>query len=207
MAMYGPREDGVIIRLFHDLFLEAQEGFLSLTVEQWHVDVENSQQTIGSVFDACCDSFRRPGHPLGNWTPIQRLSFEDCLIYAGVKSQEVAQWLFRAQMLPQLIIEDDVFRSKEFLQSPTTGKPDAWFDLLFDYITAGSMGMNIGKKGVTDGGSFIPPIHWIDGFAELGAACLVDATSIHPHIIQTIIHSVLAWFLNFGKALHLGCHC
>lgn len=68
MAIYEPRDDGVVIWLFDDLFLEVKKGFFSFTIEHRHIDGKDSKQTVGSVFNARCDSLWCPEYPLHDWT-------------------------------------------------------------------------------------------------------------------------------------------
>jgi hypothetical protein len=39
-------KQGLIIRSFHNFFLESDEGKTPFTVEQWHADVKCTEETI-----------------------------------------------------------------------------------------------------------------------------------------------------------------
>jgi hypothetical protein len=43
---YAGSKQGLIIRSFHNFFLESDEGKTPFTVEQWHADVKYTEETI-----------------------------------------------------------------------------------------------------------------------------------------------------------------
>jgi hypothetical protein len=78
---FPPGEEGLIVRVFfQDLLLQAAEGPLALAVEQGHVDVENTEETVGHVLDAGCLAAGRPRHALRDARRLQRLAAEELLL-------------------------------------------------------------------------------------------------------------------------------
>lgn len=65
-------KEGLIVRLFENLFLQAKESAAPLAVEKRHVDTKQSQKGIGSVLRSCCFSPRHPRHSLSKDECVQQ---------------------------------------------------------------------------------------------------------------------------------------
>jgi len=61
-----PDENGEVTRVLKNCFLEARKRPMSLTVNKGHVHVENTQETVGHIFDTGGFPLGRPRHPAGN---------------------------------------------------------------------------------------------------------------------------------------------
>jgi len=51
-----PCEECMIIRLLDDLFLKSSEGSVTFSIKHRYVNVENTEKTIRTIFDASCRS-------------------------------------------------------------------------------------------------------------------------------------------------------
>lgn len=55
-----PGEDGMVVRLLDDLFLQSLKRFYAFAVQKRHVNVKDAQQAIRHVFDSRSLSIPRP---------------------------------------------------------------------------------------------------------------------------------------------------
>lgn len=60
-----PGEEAVVVGVLHYFFLEADEGFGALAVEEGHVDVEEAHEAVGEVFGAGRGAETGPAHAAG----------------------------------------------------------------------------------------------------------------------------------------------
>ena len=60
-----PGEDAVVVRVLHNLFLETDEGFGALAVQEGHVDVEEAHEAVGHVFGSGGLAEACPAHSSG----------------------------------------------------------------------------------------------------------------------------------------------
>ena len=119
-------KDAMIVGHLDDFFLKPPEGFWSFSIQQRHVDAEDSKQTVSQVLLTCCLSLGSPGHAVGNAVVAQSLLLlQTCLVYAGNSRDENSEGLLRTQDLPVPCIELDIVRGDELLESPATSEPSA----------------------------------------------------------------------------------
>ncbi|KAL2128417.1 hypothetical protein VTI74DRAFT_9219 [Chaetomium olivicolor] len=67
-------------------------------------------------------------------------------------------------------------------------------------IVCPSRAVDIGKVGVTPGRALIPPEHGVDSLGEFGAAAYVDAASVNPDVVVSILLGPVAAALDLCEA-------
>ena len=170
----SPCEEALVRDLLHDLLLQSSERAVTLAVKGRHVDVEDTQQRVRSVFLPCRLTLRGPREPLGNAEGIQWLQVQKgFLIYVGNVLDKVYKSMLRCNGSPVLREEFHSVRSNEFLERPSTSKPPALVKggVLSPMVLSRR---DVGKICVAHRCEAVPLVHGVYGLRELGAARFVD---------------------------------
>lgn len=139
-----PCEDGKVAGRAQNLQLQPSKSVFSLPVQQRHVDLEHTEQTVSLVFDPRCLATGGPRH-----TPRCGIHFklglakQECLRNACQVLYRLVQVHRRAKNLPGGGEEVQRPGGQQVLEGPAPGKPSARLELRlertlsFCSITAG----------------------------------------------------------------------
>ena len=129
---------------------------------------------------------------MGHGNRRQRLRGpQDAPIDARDALQKLRQGRLRAERLPLARKKDDLLRSDQLLQRPSTLVPPAVPEVFFP---VGRRRTDVGEECEAGVGDAVPGKHRVDGLRQLGRACLVDTTGVNPDVAVAITARDLACF-------------
>lgn len=170
-----------------------------LSVDSRHVDPENTQQRVCSVFDPSSAPIGGPAHPLGNteggqcFTPDIQDGTGNTCYFADIQREIFSG----AYFCPAPRYKEHGAGSDEFLEGPTAREPPTLSKWAGSQSRGGSpfgphvIG-DIGEVGYADLSVTVPRVHGVDGLGELDAARVVDTACVDPQPVVTALNGKLA---------------
>jgi hypothetical protein len=208
-------EDGAVAALVDDGSLQALESFLALAVQERHVDVEQAQETVRSVFYSRCRAACRPAHASGyarvrcgqlfgqelfgnsgdgleHWQDTRSTRPWRHELVKSTATPCEAFAVFVPNDVPISIKEDTAVGREQFLQRPASREPFAFAERTW------IVGTVVVKPYETLVCGFVPLVHGIDGLGKLCAAPLVDAAGVYPGECEASVAGYCAEFYDLS---------
>ena len=98
------------------MLLQSQKSLFTFSINHGHVYVEQTHNTISSIFHSRRLSICRPRYPLGDRADGRFNNvIQDILRYSGFASQFCNEFSLRSNDVPIVVVKDYIFGADQFL--------------------------------------------------------------------------------------------
>ena len=174
----------------------------TLTIDGRHVDPKDAHERVRAVLDPSRYTTGCPRHSTRNADVGQRcLVTKNLRVNPRYRLDDARKAVLRPEDPPVSGEKHDSPGSNHLLKRPSTLVPLTVRELFVDLEGGmwGTTGGYIVEVSVADRRLLIPRIHRVDGFRELGAAALVDATGVYPDVCIALFPSEDAEVSDFAR--------
>lgn len=208
-AAAAPRKKRLIISALDNFFLQSRKSAMAFSVQEGHVDLEQTHKAICGILEPRCLAARRPFHASCNaelggiHSAVEHLDFNPSDLAEDLGEGLGA--LFLAQQAPVGGEEVELGGRNQLLQSPPASEPAAQTQLRVWTLPVVQGGrVHVGQNGVALGGLLVPEIHGVDCLGQLGAAHLIDAARVDPEEVESAADGHGGGALDLGEAPLVG---